>query len=59
MPDELFLTCPVCASARFEHPPCPDGHGADCPDLACVRCGTALTVAAGARGGAGTRRHAA
>jgi hypothetical protein len=45
MPTEL-RTCPSCAGERpFEAPPCPDGHGADCPELACVACGTALLVA--------------
>jgi hypothetical protein len=43
MPGELFLTCPTCAALRAaEQPPCADGHGADCPDRACVECGTAL-----------------
>jgi hypothetical protein len=45
MPTEL-RTCPSCGGERpFEAPPCPDGHGADCPELACVECGTALLVA--------------
>jgi hypothetical protein len=45
MPTEL-RTCPSCARERpFEVPPCLDGHGADCPELACVDCGTALLVA--------------
>ena len=45
MPTEL-RTCPSCAGERpFEAPPCLDGHGADCPELACVDCGTALLVA--------------
>jgi hypothetical protein len=26
----------------FELPPCPDGHHLDCPDRACVDCGTAI-----------------
>ncbi|WP_064743435.1 hypothetical protein [Actinomadura rifamycini] len=28
----------------FEQPPCPDGHGPDCPERACVDCGTAVLV---------------
>jgi hypothetical protein len=44
VPDDLvFLYCPTCAGERLaEAPPCPDGHGGDCPDRACVECGTAL-----------------
>ena len=35
--------CAGCADERvFEQPPCLDGHGADCPELACVDCGYAL-----------------
>jgi hypothetical protein len=45
MLEEPMLTCPVCAAPReFEQPPCPDGHGADCPDLVCVECGIVLVV---------------
>lgn len=37
--------CPECADERpFEMPPCDDGHGADCLDLACLDCGFALVV---------------
>lgn len=37
--------CSGCrAEQAFEVPPCDDGHGTDCPDLACVECGTALVV---------------
>ena len=32
------------ATASLEAPPCPDGHGAECPDRACVECGTALLL---------------
>ncbi|MFD0899945.1 hypothetical protein [Actinomadura sediminis] len=28
----------------FEQPPCPDGHGPDCPERACVDCGSAVLV---------------
>ncbi|MFB4295719.1 hypothetical protein [Actinomadura sp. NTSP31] len=28
----------------FELPPCPDGHGAECPERACVECGAAVLV---------------
>ena len=37
-----------CAECRddkaFEVPPCEDGHGADCLDLACVECGFAIVT---------------
>ena len=37
--------CAGCADDRlFEMPPCEDGHGSDCPDLACVECGHAIVV---------------
>ncbi|WP_250290849.1 hypothetical protein, partial [Frankia sp. CiP1_Cm_nod1] len=50
--DELiFLICPRCGDERgFEQPPCADGHGVDCPDRACVDCGTALFVGPGQPG---------
>ncbi|MFA1538808.1 hypothetical protein [Actinomadura monticuli] len=28
----------------FEQPPCLDGHGGQCPERACVECGTAVLV---------------
>ena len=41
----LCLYCPTCARERWaEAPPCPDGHGDQCPDRACVDCGTALLL---------------
>ncbi|MBL7499331.1 hypothetical protein I6A84_06170 [Frankia sp. CNm7] len=40
------LYCPECADERpFEQPECLDGHGADCPERACVECGAAVLVA--------------
>jgi hypothetical protein len=37
--------CAECADERpFEVPPCEEGHGADCLDLACVDCGAAIVV---------------
>lgn len=37
--------CASCADERvFEVPPCEDGHGEDCLDLACVECGHAISV---------------
>ena len=37
--------CGDCRDDRvFEVPPCEDGHGADCLDLACVDCGSAVVV---------------
>lgn len=62
MPDDLtVLFCPTCGGERLaEAPPCVDGHGADCPDRACVECGTALLLDAPLREAAlGTPRSAA
>lgn len=37
--------CPECVDERpFEMPPCEDGHGVDCLDLACLDCGFAIVV---------------
>ncbi len=37
--------CPECSDERaFEMPPCEDGHGLDCLDLACSDCGFAIVV---------------
>ena len=37
--------CGDCRDERvFEVPPCEDGHGLDCLDLACVDCGSAVVV---------------
>lgn len=37
--------CASCATETlFEQPPCEDGHGEDCLDLACVECGAAVVV---------------
>ena len=37
--------CAECSDERpFETPPCDDGHGLDCLDLACVDCGLAIVV---------------
>jgi hypothetical protein len=37
--------CSTCGDERtFERPPCPDGHGAECPERACVDCGSAVLV---------------
>jgi len=42
---DLFRWCSTCATeAAFEQPDCADGHGHDCPELVCVRCGDALFV---------------
>jgi hypothetical protein len=44
--EETLLHCPTCARYRtVETPPCPDGHGADCPERLCTACGTALLLA--------------
>ncbi|NHC46128.1 hypothetical protein [Motilibacter aurantiacus] len=40
----VLLDCVECGDQRaFECPPCADGH-ADCPDLACIDCGSAVVV---------------
>ena len=39
------LFCPDCSAAQaFERPCCGDGHGADCVELCCVECGTAVVI---------------
>jgi hypothetical protein len=39
--------CSTCGDERpFERPPCADGHGDLCPELACADCGTAILIAA-------------
>lgn len=46
--DSHSWPCPTCAEERvFIQPPCPDGcaeDGGECPEWACVDCGTALLV---------------
>lgn len=43
--DLTVLYCPCCErECLAEAPPCPDGHGQECPDRACVECGTALLL---------------
>lgn len=38
--------CADCDALRpFEKPACAEGHGVECPDLACTVCDTARTVA--------------
>lgn len=37
--------CSTCGRKRlFERPPCVDGHGVECPEWACVGCGSAIVV---------------
>ncbi|MEV4672439.1 MULTISPECIES: hypothetical protein [Actinomadura] len=39
------MYCSTCGDERvFEQPPCPDGHGVECPERACTECGTAILV---------------
>ena len=41
----LYLSCPACGEPRqVEQPPCPDEHRQQCPERACVECGTAFVV---------------
>ena len=40
-----YRWCSTCNGKQlFEQPPCEDGHGDDCLDLACVTCGSALVL---------------
>ena len=40
-----FRWCSECRDeTAFEVPPCEDGHGADCFDLACAECGAAVVL---------------
>ncbi|GAB3941785.1 hypothetical protein [Micromonospora vulcania] len=40
------LYCDVCEGVTpFAAPPCVDGHGTDCPELICARCGSAVVIA--------------
>jgi hypothetical protein len=40
-----FRRCPGCSTqTMFEQPPCEDGHGDDCPDLACMECGFGIVL---------------
>ena len=42
-----ILFCPDCSMDQpFERPVCADGHGADCVELCCVECGTAVLLGA-------------
>ncbi|MDG4832261.1 hypothetical protein O7627_23545 [Solwaraspora sp. WMMD1047] len=42
---ERELHCETCrGERRFEMPPCADGHGADCLELACAGCGSAILI---------------
>lgn len=37
------MFCSICGDdRRFERPPCADGHGDECPELACTDCGAAV-----------------
>lgn len=39
----LELPCDTCGRTTvFIQPDCPDGHGPDCPERACVHCGEAI-----------------
>ena len=49
--------CAECAAETlFELPPCQDGHGDECLDLACVECGAALVLGVLLAAGELTRR---
>jgi hypothetical protein len=40
-----FRWCPGCSTqTMFEQPPCEDGHGTDCLDLACMECGFGISL---------------
>jgi DNA-directed RNA polymerase subunit RPC12/RpoP len=41
----IIRQCSACGDERsFEQPPCVEGHGEDCPELACVECGMAIII---------------
>ena len=41
----VFRWCSPCQGEQaFHMPPCEDGHGGDCVDLACTECGHAVVV---------------
>jgi hypothetical protein len=43
--DVEYLYCALCGQeSLFEAPPCPDGHGADCPERLCTDCGHLLLI---------------
>lgn len=45
---EQYRWCAGCEDEQvFVTPPCEDGHGLDCLDLACVACGSAIVVGIG------------
>lgn len=45
LPATLVRWCTTCGGdVAFEQPGCLDGHGTDCPEWACTRCGAALLV---------------
>ena len=42
---ETYRWCVGCDDEQvFVAPPCDDGHGEECLDLACIDCGHAITV---------------
>ncbi|MGB9378043.1 MAG: hypothetical protein WCB04_11080 [Mycobacteriales bacterium] len=44
-PDVVFRDCSTCGEQRaFEVLACSDGHGPDCPELACTVCGEAVLI---------------
>ncbi|MGH3392735.1 MAG: hypothetical protein ACRDOO_28035 [Actinomadura sp.] len=46
MPAVSIRHCAACGDERpFEQPPCVDGHGDLCPELACAECGAAILLA--------------
>ncbi|MFP5371774.1 MAG: hypothetical protein ACLGI3_13645 [Actinomycetes bacterium] len=46
--DTMSWPCPPCGDVReFVQPPCADGHtddGGECPEWACVDCGSAVVA---------------
>jgi hypothetical protein len=55
--------CPTCGQdTEFEQPTCVDGHtedGGECPEWACVHCGTAMVSGGVAPAGGVVWHHAA
>jgi hypothetical protein len=43
--DSRLWPCPPCGEIReFVQPPCADGHDGECPEWACVDCGSAVVL---------------